>query len=476
MRQKLCFTGLGLLLVGCLGLIGCGKSETTDSPTQAGEAKPSAGPAQGASAAPAASAPDSEPAAKPKPARPEKPLNVLLLTVDSLRADMPWTGYEREIAPNLTKLAKEGVVYDQYRSVSSYTAQSVTAILSGKLASTLYRDGWFFTGYRQSNYFIQEAMQEKGIRTLGVQAHMYFGRGKGIDQGFDVWELVPGITFDAQTDNHVTSEKSTKKIIEVLSDPQNTKGQFFLWSHYMDPHDQYVKHKEAPDFGNSNRDRYDSEVWFTDYWLGELFKWGEQQPWWENTAIIISADHGEAFGEHKMWKHAFEIWDVLIKVPLIVKAPGAEPRRISELRNHIDLGPTIMDLMGLEPFDDFMGKTMVPEIYGAPAENREPLLFELAEDSHNPHRRAIIQGDYKLIVFDKGWKYLLFNLKEDPGELNDLSKKETEKFEEMKKLFEDEFAKVPTVKPYGGMKLKSGSVANGPMDPPKPRPAADAGN
>ncbi|MBX3183408.1 MAG: sulfatase [Polyangiaceae bacterium] len=452
------------VLIGLFSL-GCSQQGTTDPGASTGSsAKPTTSAEAQVSAAPSAPA---EPPPKPKPTRPEKPVNVLLLTVDSLRADMPWAGYERDIAPNLTALTKEAVVYDDYRSVTSYTAQSVTCMLSGKLASTLYRDGWFFTGYRESNDFIQESMQKQGIRTMGVQAHMYFGRGKGIDQGFDVWELVPGITFDAQTDNHVTSEKSTKKIIEALSNPENTKGQWFLWSHYMDPHDQYIKHKESPDFGNSNRDRYDSEVWYTDYWLGELFKWGKTQPWWDNTAIIVTADHGEAFGEHKMWKHAFEVWDVLLKVPLIIKAPGAEPRRISERRNHLDIAPTIVDLMGVPPLEGFMGQSLVPEVYGAEPSKRETLLFELAEDSHNPPRRAIINGDYKLIVYGPGWKYMLFNLKEDPGETKDLAKVETEKLDEMKQLFDAEWAKVPSIKPYGGMKLKGGGTANGPMGPPK---------
>ncbi len=455
------------ICVLCVALTGCDKSE----PVQKPGAAPSASAPAAVAAPPSASVP-AAPEVEAKLTRPKQPLNVLLLTVDALRADMPWTGYERAIAPNLTKLSKEAVVYDHHRSVTSYTAQSVATMLSGRMASTLYRDGYFFTGYRDvGNDFIQEAMQKQGIRTLGVQAHMYFGRGKGIDQGFDVWEMVPGISFDAQTDNHITSEKSTKKIIEVLSNPENTKGQFFLWSHYMDPHDKYQKHPESPDFGNSNRDRYDSEVWFTDHWLGELFKWGEKQPWWENTAIVITADHGEAFGEHKMWKHAFDVWDVLLKVPLIIKAPGAEPKVISERRNHLDIGPTIVDLMGLEALPSFEGKSLVPEVYGAKPEVRETLLFELAEDSHNPPRRAIIHGDYKLIVYGKGWKYLLFNLKTDPGEETDLAKTEGEKLEQMKTLLEAEFAKVPSVEPYGGMKLKGGGTAKGPMGPAPTAPA-----
>lgn len=419
-----------------------------------------------ASAAPSASV------AVPKPTGPSRPLNVLLVTVDSMRADMPWQGYERPIAPNLSKLAEKSVVYTRAYSPAPYTAQTVVAWLSGKYASTTYRAGWFFAAYSKHNTFFTEVLQDKGIRTIGWHGHMYFGRGKGLDQGFDVWELAPGIRFDPNTDNEITSEKLTKLGIELLGKPENTSKQFFAWVHYMDPHDQYTKHADSPDFGNKNRDRYDNEIHHTDKWIAELFAWGEKQPWWKDTAIIITGDHGEAFGEHSMWKHAFEVWEVLVRVPLIVYAPGIKPQRIDARRSTIDLAPTIMELMGQAPLEQFQGKSMVKEGYGAEApENREPIVVELSEDSHNPPRRGVIQDDYKLIVYGKGWKYLLFNLKDDPGEENDLAKKEPEKLEEMKKLYEATFAKLPFIEPYGGMKLKGGSTAKGPMGPPaKPKP------
>lgn len=459
------------LVLACLGAAaltatGCDRKQSAEPAEQAAEP---------VTATPAA-VEEPKPAEAPKPpppAGPGRPLNVLLLTIDALRADMPWAGYPRPIAPNLTRLAEESVVYDNYRSVSSYTAQTVATLLTGRYASTLYRQGYFFTGYSEHNEFITELMQQKGIRTMGLHAHLYFGRGKGLEQGFDVWETVKGITFDAQTDNHVTSDKSVTRIIELLSDPENVKGQFFLWSHLMDPHDKYIKHKESPDFGDKNRDRYDSEVWFTDMWLGKLFDFARQQPWWKDTAVIVSADHGEAFGEHGMYKHAFELWEVLVRIPLIVKTPGAEPRRITEARTHIDLAPTVMELMGLEPPSGAQGQSLVKEIYGAEEPKpRDVIVMELAEDTHNPHRRAIVKGDYKLIVFDGGWQKLLFNLKDDPGEEKDLSKQEPEKLAEMEALFKETFAAIPSIPPYGGMKLKSGKVATGPSGPPDAKKAA----
>lgn len=450
-----------ILLSSALLSLGCKKN---DSPSATQKEMP----------APAASAADEAQPAKEKtveppaePPRPEKKKwNVVLLTIDALRADMPWTGYPKQIAPHLTKLAEESIVYENYRSVSSYTAQTVATMLSGRYASTLYRTGTFFTNYSLANDWISESMQASGARTMAVHAHLYFDRAPGLKQGFDIWKMVPGLSWNAQTDESVTTPRSFAAITELLSDPKNTSGQFFLWSHLMDPHDQYVKHEETPDFGKDNRGRYDSEVFFVDRHIGEFLEFARKQPYWESTALLISADHGEAFGEHGMYKHAFELWEVLTRIPLIVHLPGVPPRRIGAGRTHIDLAPTILELMGIDPIEGFQGKSMVPELYGAEPENREPLFLELAEDTNNAARRAVVSGRYKLIVFDSG-KKMLFDLESDPGELTDKSKDEPEKVKELSALIDAKFKELPVVKPYGGSKLKSGKSADGPTGPAK---------
>jgi len=416
-------------------------------------------------------APDqpTEVAAKPKATRrrvrPNQPLNVILLTVDALRADMPWQGYERDIAPNLTRLAKESVVFENHRSTTSFTAQSVPAMLTGRMASTLYRSGYFFAGYQNSNEFFPEALHDKGIHTIGVQSHLYFNRGKGLDQGFDVWQMVPGITFNERTDEEITSEKTNALLIENLSKPENTKGQFFAWTHYTDPHAEYKKHPESPDFGNSDRDRYDNEVHYTDQHVGKFLAWAEKQPWWNKTAVIVSSDHGEAFGEHGLRQHAHELYEELVRVPLIIHVPGAEPHRVKTAHSHLDLAPTIMELMGQEPLSGFEGQSLVPEIDGKTAKEK-PVVLELAADNIQPARRAIVSGDWKLIRFgDRSGPEKLFNLADDPAEKKDLAKSNPDKLAEMRGLLDRTFANIPTVAPHGGMKLKGGGTANGPMGP-----------
>jgi choline-sulfatase len=412
--------------------------------------------------APSLSAPPSAPSAVVT----AKPRNVLFVTIDSLRADMPWNGYSRTIAPNLVALADSCTTYQNAYSVSSYTAKSVAAFLSGQYPSTLYRNGAFFAGYAKANQFMAETLHENGIATLGWFGHLYFVHAKGLEQGFDEWRAAPGITFDSETDNNVTSDKMTALGIELLGKPELKTKQFFAWAHYLDPHDQYNAHEEAPKWGNKARDRYDQEVFYTDMWVKKLLDFVNQQSFAKDTYLVISADHGEAFGEHGMYKHAFELWEVLTRVPLLVCGPGIEAQRITERRSHIDLVPTLLDLLGQKPDPKLLGKSLVPELTGSePPQNREPIYLELTEDSHNPPRRAIIRGDYKLIWSGPNDKFQLFNLKLDPGEEKDLSKTEPEALKDMVSGYHAFWDKLPMVAPYGNMKLHDGGIARGPTGP-----------
>lgn len=393
---------------------------------------------------------------------------MLLITVDSLRKDATGKASGRDLTPNLDALAARSVVYENHRATTSFTAQSVPAILSGRLASTLYRSGFFFAGYAPANEFFTELLQPKKVRTLALHAHLYFDRNKGLDQGFDVWETVGGLTFNERTDEHVTSPKTTARMIELLSNTDNTGGRFFAWAHYMDPHHGYVAHPESPSFGTSERDRYDNEVHFTDAWIGKLIAWAEKQSFWEKTAVIVTADHGEAFGEHGMVQHAHELWEELVRVPLVVHVPGLPARKVATPRSHLDLAPTILELMGAEALSLAHGRSLVPELRGEELAAPEAIALELTPDNVQDGRRAIVRGKHKLMRWGsgRGYREALFDLSADPGEKRDLAKTEPALLEEMSRVLDDTFAKMPSVKPYGGMTLKGGAgKANGPRKP-----------
>jgi choline-sulfatase len=452
--------GFGLVLLAALGCGAPPRSATSANGPSEHEATSASGAAGSAhTVAPGSSIPPAEGAST---AAQSGPVNVIVLLIDSMRADMPWAGYPRPIAPNLTALEKQSVSYTRGYSVSSYTAKSVAALLSGKYPSSLVRSGTFFTKYPASNLFFAELLQARGVHTLSAHAHAYLKRGTGLDQGFTAWELVKGITFDALTDNHVTSDKLTPLAIQMLEAVPRNKP-FFAYVHYMDPHDRYLSHPEAPDWGKKLRDRYDQEIFFTDLWIGKLLAWCEQKPWWNETAVIVSADHGEALGEHNMHRHAFELWNVLTHVPLFVRLPHAAPRRIDTPRSQIDIAPTVLELMGAEPHHDFAGKSLVSELRGGAAEPR-PVLMDLPPDSNKSERRALVHGDFKLLVLGNDWRFELFNLKEDPGEERNLAKQQPEKLAELKRVYQELWGKVGKVKPYGGNKLMGGGFANGPAE------------
>ncbi|MGK3983541.1 sulfatase [Sorangium sp. So ce136] len=416
-----------------------------------------AGPGAGVGAAPAASsdaaAGKEGGGAAAAPAGQRAKMNVLVVSIDSLRADMPWNGYERDIAPTLTAFEKKAVSYTRHYAISSYTSMSVGGFLAGRYPSEVDRSGYFFGNYPDSVLMFPELLQKAGVRTMSAHAHFYFDQKAGFRQGFDVYEIVPGLSADNTTDRNVTSPGHLDLALKMLSDKANTSGTFFAYFHFLDPHDVYMTHEGIEPFGKRARDKYDGEVKFTDMHVGKLLDFVAQQPWAKDTAIIVTADHGEAFGEHKMFRHGFEVWDVLAHVPLMIQAPGITPRRIDVPRSSIDLAPTILELTGAPAEPSFPGKSLVPELHGAKAEPRD-VIVDLPRTSDNDRRRALIHGQHKLIAYGDDDAFDLFDVVADPGELKDLKREQPSVFEEMKALYKERSAAIKDVCPKNTAKLK----------------------
>ena len=417
----------------------------------ASAAPPPASATAAESAAPVAVAVASAaPAAGPTEAPPSK-LNVLLLTIDSLRADMPWNGYPRDIAPVLSAFEKKAVSYTRAYAISSYTAMSLGGLLGGRYPGEMERSGYFFSSYPDSVVMFPELLQKAGVRTLAGHAHFYFDQKAGFRQGFDDYEIVAGLSADNTTDKNVTSPQHVEMAKKMLSDKANTGKTFFAWFHFLDPHDQYMPHEGIGPYGKSARDKYDAEVTFVDQHVGKLLEFVDQQPWGKDTAVVISSDHGEAFGEHKMHRHGFEIYEMLVRVPLMIRAPGITPRRIDTPRSAIDLPPTFLELTGAPPEPSLRGKSLVPEMYGKPIEERD-VIVDLPRTSDNDRRRALIHGKYKLLSFGDDDAYGLYDVVADPLEKDDLKRKDSALFEELKKRYKG--AAIKDICPKHTEKLK----------------------
>ncbi|MCW5837927.1 MAG: sulfatase-like hydrolase/transferase, partial [Labilithrix sp.] len=392
-------------------------------------------------------------------AKPKRSYNVILLTVDTLRPDLGFMNYGKPTSPNLDKLAEKATVFENAYSMASYTGKAVGPMLIGKYPSETVTDFSHFNTYFDKNVMIAERARDAGYRTFAGMCHWYFKRSSGLAQGFEVWDtsaIPPGM---GDNDTSITSERMADLALKLLQRPENTLGgvaedadggapdaggereapeagapgaphRFFAWFHFFDPHAQYVPHAGAPDFSGgkgASRALYDQEVWYTDVHIGRVLDYVASQPWAEDTAVVMTADHGEAFYEHGMLFHGSEIWNELVHVPLFVYVPGAEPRRVSVNRSHIDVAPTIIELMGLDVPDDgeLRGKSLLDDVYlpkGAEHEERD-VYVDMPAGPFNGVRRAIITGPSpgtKLIHFGGG-SYQLFDLAADPDEKKDLA-------------------------------------------------------
>jgi choline-sulfatase len=382
----------------------------------------------------------------PAPSPIVRPLDVVVITIDSLRADMPWSGYPRAIAPRLTDLESRSVSYTRAYAISSYTSMSLGGILGGRYPSEMKRDGFFFGTYPKDVLMFPEVLQAARVHTLGAQAHAYF-RDPTFQQGFDRWAIVPDITFKNTTDENITSPKQEALAEALLGEKACDEGPFFAWFHFMDPHDQYKSHEpEIPAWGRTIRDRYDGEVTFTDKYVGKLLDFIASRPWGARTAIVVSADHGEAFGEHGQYSHGFELWENLVRVPLFFVVPGAKPRHIDAARSAIDLAPTLLDLFGLPSEPSFEGKSLLPELFGAPAEARD-IVLDLPATSDSDRRRGIVHGKWKLIAFSDDKFFQLFDLEADPGELHPILRGDD--FNDMLARYKSASRGIHDVAPYG---------------------------
>ncbi len=411
-----------------------------------------------AKASPATPASASAAVLTPKKAEAARPYNVVLIYVDSLRADMPWSGYPRDIAPNLTKFAERAVWYENAYSLSSYTAKSIPPSLIGAYPSELKRDGYFFTKWSPENLFLAERIQRAGHRTLAGHVHGYFQPklAMGPAEGVDDYRMIE-VHIDLQAVKSVTDERLATLATKMLSEPKNVSlpadKRFFAVFHFLDPHHTYERHKQDSRFGNKPRDLYDGEVHWTDRWVGQVLDFIEAQPWAKQTVVIITADHGEGFGEHNHFRHAYELWESLVRVPLMFRIPGVKSQKLSVARSHIDLAPTIADLMGVKAEPAFRGVSLVKELFGTPGPPR-PVIVDLPRDDLQDRRRAVIDSGWKLISFGDNQRFQLFDLKEDPGELRDLSKSHPEQLSRMQAVLERLDKEIPTEPVSGGVRLK----------------------
>jgi arylsulfatase A-like enzyme len=379
--------------------------------------------------------------------RTERP-DVVLVTLDTTRRDrLGCYGYSRPTSPNLDALAGRSVVFDRAVAASSWTLPSHASIFTGKLPSSHGADyhpegplrltqaiegpeEW--AEYRASGLSPSEAtlallLREGGYDTAAVVGGPWMKRVFGLDRGFEIYDD-EGI---GDVNGRLASEV-TASALEIL---QKTERPFFLFLNYFDPHGPY----EAPSpfggtFGAEPADRYDEEILYMDHHIGRLFERMKREGVFDDSLILVTADHGELLGEHGKMGHGATLFEEEIHVPFLVKFPGDEvaPGRSGEPVHHVDVLPMVLERLGLS----------------APSSaerSRQPLLAEvspLAFMSSEGSWRALYLGRHKLLWNSLG-NHALYDLEKDPGEQNDLSRTDSERMKAAVGVIERVFASLP---------------------------------
>ena len=237
---------------------------------------------------------------------------------------------------------------------------------------------------------------------------------KELKQGFEVFN--PG-----QSEHTLEAPAVTRSAIQVLNGTlAQTTRPFFLWVHYIDPHDPYKKHLEF-DFGPESIDRYDGEIAYSDAAAGRLVSELERSGRLENTIVVAFADHGEEFNEHGGRFHNGSVYDEQIRVPLLIRVPGMKGRRIRCPVSLLDLVPTMTDLLAIDDPAPRHGRSLVPTMLGmddpgmAYAE-----VFTTKETGARRRVRTVIVGDTKLIERADEGRFEMYDLARDPQERESL--------------------------------------------------------
>lgn len=353
---------------------------------------------------------------------PRTDLDIILVTIDTLRADaLP-------MMPNLSALAAEGSGFSRAYAPAPMTNLSMPAILSGRNVSELDWGFWlvprtgepalrlgeasredrllldfFVLADAPPGGWLAERLEARGFATLAIAdggVSEFFRPATGFSAGFSYYDFRRADSPWPSSDGIVD---------QALARLDETSGRTFLWLHLFDPH-------------RAERERaaYDELVPQTDDAVGRLIAGLKKRGRYERTAIVVTADHGEAFGEHGHRGHGSSLFEEQVAVPLVIRVPGVEPRPITDPVSAIDVAPTLANLGGADT-SGMTGVNLLPAIVEGNYPRRRPIFIEhLFYGPHTQRRRAdlkgVVIGQHKLVWDRRAETIALFDLGVDPRE------------------------------------------------------------
>ncbi len=355
--------------------------------------------------------------------------NVLLVTIDTLRADhVGCYGYTRAVTPTLDGLSAHGVRFITAVAHVPLTGPSHASILTGRtpLGHGMRDNGAYVLP--GSVRTVAEDFRGAGYRTAAFVSGFPLSRRFGLDRGFETYDDHLPRGADPRRTAYVerTADRTTDAALHWLDAPrQGTPAPFFLWVHYFDPHAPY---EPPPDFASRAATPYDGEIAFVDAQLARLLgRVGEGGP----VLVLVTGDHGESLGEHGEDTHGIFIYDATLRVPFLLAGPGVPEGRVSGVvARGIDVAPTLLDYAGLPP-RAVEGRSIRPAASGEDLEDAptysESLHAQLQYGWAPLHSWRTAR--FKLI---EAPRMELYDLESDSSETRDRSAAEPARVDEMR--------------------------------------------
>lgn len=391
-----------------------------------------------------------------------KDYNVLFVSLDTLRADScGFMGYGRRTTPFMDGFSRDAAVFEAMHTHSPWTDQSHATIFSS-LYPRVHSITFHYKNYLR--FSVASILKKYGYKTAGFVESISLDSRIGIATGFDEYynQSDPGdIKNNRASDNN-------KRVFEWVR--KNHDNKFFLFVHYFDIHYPYdppdgyahMFHKDDYDgriygIGKSldflqpqptaeqisqTRALYDGEIAYTDDQFRRLISLLDDYKLMDRTIVVVFADHGEGFGEHKLFAHGNSLYQELMHIPAMIRFPGGDHagKRIKGITRTIDILPTVLDYLEADTEEALQGVSLMPEIKSGV--NRDLLFFS----DGIRYASCLRAGDWKMInnyimeeeviklIGGRKPEYELYNLKDDPAESKIVTDENPEKVAELKEI------------------------------------------